>query len=37
MPFDQLFRALAEEEPYLILETGVYFALDRPEFRRCWS
>ena len=33
VPFDQLFRALAEGEPYLILETGVYFALDRPEFR----
>ena len=32
VPFDQLFRALAEEEPYLILETGVYFSLDRPEF-----
>ncbi len=32
VPFDQLFRALAQEEPYLILETGVYFGLDRPEF-----
>lgn len=31
VPFDQLFRALAEHEPYLILETGVYFSLDRPE------
>ena len=34
VPFDELFVALAGGEDYLILETGVYFALDRPEFGR---
>ena len=32
VPFDELFVALARGEEYLILETGVYFGLDRPEF-----
>ena len=32
VPFDELFVALARGEGYLILETGVYFGLDRPEF-----
>src|SRR5918992_3409068 len=32
VPFDELFVALARGEDYLILETGVYFSLDRPEF-----
>ena len=34
VPFDELFVALAAGEDHLILETGVYFALDRPEFGR---
>ena len=32
VPFDQLFVALSRDEDYLILDTGVYFALDRPQF-----
>src|SRR5918992_3321146 len=32
VPFDELFVALARGEDYLILQTGVYFGLDRPEF-----
>ena len=32
VPFDELFVALARGEEYLVLETGVYFDLDRPEF-----
>ena len=32
VPFDELFVALASGEEYLVLETGVYFDLDRPEF-----
>jgi superfamily II DNA or RNA helicase len=32
VPFDELFVALARGEEYLILPTGVYFGLDRPEF-----
>jgi SNF2 family DNA or RNA helicase len=32
VPFDELFVALTRGEEYLILETGVYFSLDRPEF-----
>ena len=32
VPFDELFVALAQGEEYLVLETGVYFDLDRPEF-----
>ena len=34
VPFDELFVALAAGQDHLILETGVYFALDRPEFER---
>jgi superfamily II DNA or RNA helicase len=34
VPFDQLFAALTRDEEFLVLETGVYFALDRPELRR---
>ncbi|MDG4767584.1 DEAD/DEAH box helicase [Solwaraspora sp. WMMD406] len=30
--FDQLFTALAQDRQYLILPSGVYFSLDRPEF-----
>jgi superfamily II DNA or RNA helicase len=32
VPFDELFVALARGEEYLVLDTGVYFDLDRPEF-----
>ena len=32
VPFDELFVALATGEEHLVLETGVYFELDRPEF-----
>jgi superfamily II DNA or RNA helicase len=31
VPFADLFVALAEGQPYLILPSGTYFALDRPE------
>ncbi len=34
VPFDQLFVALSLDEEYLVLESGVYFSLDRPELRR---
>ena len=34
VPFDQLFAALTRDEEFLVLETGVYFALDRPELHR---
>ncbi len=34
VPFEPLFVALAAGEDSLILETGVYFSLDRPEFNR---
>jgi len=34
VPFDQLFVALAQEQEHLILASGTYFSLDRPEFRR---
>ena len=37
VPFDELFVALARGEEYLVLETGVYFGLDRPEFAGCGS
>ncbi|WBB98147.1 MULTISPECIES: SNF2-related protein [unclassified Solwaraspora] len=30
--FDQLFTALAQDRQYLILPSGTYFSLDRPEF-----
>ncbi|WP_430789487.1 SNF2-related protein [Actinoplanes sp. G11-F43] len=32
--FEALFVALAREQEFLILPSGVYFALDRPEFRQ---
>ncbi|MBA8795726.1 superfamily II DNA or RNA helicase [Friedmanniella endophytica] len=32
VPFDLLFTALARGDDHLILETGVFFSLDRPEF-----
>ncbi len=32
VPFDQLFVALTRGEDYVILDTGVYFALERPQF-----
>jgi superfamily II DNA or RNA helicase len=32
VPFQDLFVALTEGHDYLILDTGVYFSLDRPEF-----
>jgi superfamily II DNA or RNA helicase len=32
--FDEIFVALAQDREYLILPSGVYFSLDRPEFRQ---
>jgi superfamily II DNA or RNA helicase len=32
VPFEDLFVALTGDKDFLILETGVYFSLDRPEF-----
>lgn len=32
IPFDDLFRALATEQELLILGSGTWFSLDRPEF-----
>src|SRR5690606_36645895 len=34
VPFEQLFAALARGDEFLILDTGVYLELDRPEFTR---
>jgi superfamily II DNA or RNA helicase len=34
VPFDQLFVALTRGEEFLVLDTGLYFALDRPELHR---
>ena len=34
LPFDLLFVALARGDEYLILDSGVYLELDRPEFNR---
>ena len=34
VPFQQLFVALAQEQSHLILPSGTYFALDRPEYAR---
>src|SRR5690606_35409738 len=34
VPFEQLFAALARGDEFLILDTGVYPELDRPEFTR---
>ncbi len=33
VPFDELFRALAEDQEVLILDSGAYFSLDRPELQ----
>ena len=32
IPFDQLFVALAQEQSHLLLDNGIWFSLDRPEF-----
>jgi superfamily II DNA or RNA helicase len=32
--FDELFVALAQDRQYLILPSGAYFSLDRPEFQQ---
>jgi superfamily II DNA or RNA helicase len=32
VPFDALFVALAQDREYLILPSGTYFSLDRPQF-----
>lgn len=34
VPFEELFRALAAEEGHLLLPSGRYFSLDRPELRQ---
>ncbi|MDH6235331.1 DEAD/DEAH box helicase [Cryobacterium sp. CG_9.6] len=34
IPFDELFRALASEQELMILPTGTYFSLDRPELHQ---
>ena len=34
IPFDELFRALATEQELMILESGTYFSLDRPELHQ---
>jgi len=34
VPFYELFVALAKQEPYLVLPSGTYFSLDRPELRQ---
>jgi SNF2 family DNA or RNA helicase len=31
VPFDQLFRAMATDQAYLVLPSGTWFTLDRPE------
>src|SRR4029453_5777803 len=31
VPFEALFVALSQRQDYLVLDTGVYFSLDRPE------
>ncbi|MFO7690153.1 MAG: DEAD/DEAH box helicase [Cryobacterium sp.] len=33
IPFDELFRALATEQELMILDSGTYFSLDRPELQ----
>ncbi|MFX0537254.1 SNF2-related protein [Ornithinimicrobium sp. Y1847] len=33
VPFEPLFAALAENMPFLILESGIYFSLDQPELQ----
>ncbi|HEX8508141.1 MAG TPA: SNF2-related protein, partial [Propionibacteriaceae bacterium] len=37
IPFDELFVALARGDEFLVLETGVYLSLERPEFVRLRS
>jgi SNF2 family DNA or RNA helicase len=34
VPFEPLFVALAQDERELLLDNGVYFSLERPEFQR---
>ena len=34
VPFAELFRALATDQEFMILESGTYFSLDRPELRQ---
>ncbi|TDW30122.1 DEAD/DEAH box helicase [Cryobacterium psychrophilum] len=34
IPYDELFRALASEQELMILATGTYFNLDRPELHQ---
>ncbi len=34
VPFEPLFIALSQGQEYLILDTGVYFSLDRPELNQ---
>jgi superfamily II DNA or RNA helicase len=34
VPFNELFMALAEEETFMILESGSYFSLEHPELDR---
>jgi superfamily II DNA or RNA helicase len=34
IPFDDLFRALAAERELMILQSGTYFSLDRPELHQ---
>ncbi|WP_104083457.1 DEAD/DEAH box helicase [Cryobacterium sp. Y11] len=34
IPFDDLFRALATDQDLMILDSGTYFSLDRPELQQ---
>ncbi|MGH3357972.1 MAG: DEAD/DEAH box helicase, partial [Nocardioidaceae bacterium] len=34
VPFDALFTALARDDTYLVLDSGTYFRIDRPELQR---
>ena len=34
IPFDDLFRALATDQDLMILDSGIYFSLDRPELQQ---
>jgi superfamily II DNA or RNA helicase len=34
IPFDQLFVALASQQSHLVLASGLYFSLERPELQR---
>ena len=33
VPFTELFRALSRGDPYLLLDNGAYFSLDKPELQ----